>query len=161
MSKELDTLGVIVDTQSKLTKPVAPVSEYVASQPDLLLYHSERYLNHVTTLAVKVSYPHIDVLCAEESVLDSKRVYVMGMASEVKVEDAGQDAVNECYYNMFGQGINLAMKAISKGMLVYEVQMYGIVVPAHKLNEARLLKLLKRITAYLCMLVILMTLHLH
>ena len=62
------------------------------------------------------------------------------MASEVKVEDAAEDAVNECYYNMFGQGLNLAMKAVSKGMLVNEVTMYGIVVAARKPNEAKLLK---------------------
>ena len=41
---------------------------------------------------------------------------------------------------MFGQGLNLAMKAVSKGMLVNEVTMYGIVVAAHKPNEAKLLK---------------------
>ena len=28
-------------------------------------------------------------------------VHVMGMASEVKVEGAAEDAVNECYYNVW------------------------------------------------------------
>ena len=142
LASKLDTLGFIVDTQSKLTKPVGPLNEYVYSQPDLLLYHSERFLKHVSALTVKVTYPCIDVLSAEESVLVYDEVHVMGIASEVKVEDAGEDAVNECYCNMFGQGVNLAMKGVCKGMLVKQVTMYGIVVAAHKSNEARLLKLL-------------------
>lgn len=108
------------------------MNEYVSSQPDLLLYHSQRFLQAVAALSIPVTYPCIDILCASESTLEVDQVQVIGMASELKVEDTQEDAVNECFYNMFGQGANLAMKAICKGRLVKEVTMYGIVVAAHK-----------------------------
>ena len=38
LSHTLDSLGFIVDTQGKLTKPTAPVNGYAYSQPDLLIY---------------------------------------------------------------------------------------------------------------------------
>jgi len=43
LTDALDALWFIVDNQSKLTKAIAPVNEYVSSQPDLLLYHSEKF----------------------------------------------------------------------------------------------------------------------
>ena len=42
--------------------------------------------------------------------------------------------------NMFGQGTNLALKSLSSGKLVSNLKMYGIIVAAHKPDEARLLQ---------------------
>lgn len=131
LANKLDALGFIVDTQSKLTKPVAPVNEYVSSQPALLLYHSHRFLKTVAALSIKVTYPCIDILCGSDSTVEFNEVHMTGMTSEVKVENVQEDAVNECFYNMFGQGAS----HFCKGMLVKKVTMYGIVVAAHKPNE--------------------------
>ena len=42
--------------------------------------------------------------------------------------------------NMFGQGTNLVLKSLSSGKLVSNLKMYGIIVAAHKPDEARLLQ---------------------
>ena len=42
--------------------------------------------------------------------------------------------------NMFGQGTNLVLKSLSSGKLVWNLKMYGIIVAAHKPDEARLLQ---------------------
>ena len=142
LSHTLDSLGFIVDTQAKLTKPTAPVNEYAYSQPDLLIYHSQRFLVTLSALSIKVVCPHIDILCATQDIVEIDKLHMIAMAGEVKVESAHEDAVNECFMNMFGQATNLAMKAISDGNLVTKITMYGIVVAARKPDEAKLLHLL-------------------
>ena len=142
LSHTLDSLGFIVDTQGKLTKPTAPVNEYAYSQPDLLIYHSQRFLATLSALSINLVHPHIDILCATEDTVEIDKLHMIAMAGEIKVENAHEDAVNECFMNMFGQATNLAMKAISDGNLVTEITMYGIVVAAHKPDEAKLLHLL-------------------
>ena len=131
LSHTLDSLGFIVDTQGKLTKPTAPVNEYAYSQPDLLIYHSQRFLATLSALSINVVHPHIDILCATEDTVEIDKLHMIAMTGEVKVET-----------NMFGQATNLAMKAISDGNLVTKITMYGIVVAAHKPDEAKLLHLL-------------------
>ena len=73
----------------------------------MLLYHFQSLLKSLSALSVNVIYPQLDVFCASEEqlTLDIYIVHMIGMAGEVKVDDAKEDAENECFYNMFGQGI--------------------------------------------------------
>ena len=53
-------------------------------------------------------------------------VELIAMAGELKVPCVGDNAINECFYNMFGQGVNLAMKSLSSGNIVKHIVIYGI-----------------------------------
>jgi len=109
LTNTLDSFGFIVDTQNRLIKPMALVNEYVNSQPDILIFYSKHHVKTVTALLLKVIYPHVDVLCDNEILVEGEEV---AMAGELKVENVRDDAINECFYNMFGQGANLALRAI-------------------------------------------------
>jgi len=52
------------------------------------------------------------------------------------------DAVNECFFNMFSQGVNLAMRVLSSGKIVKRIKMYGITVAVHRPEKAKLLQLI-------------------
>ena len=39
--EQLSPFGFIVDRHAKLLKPVAPVNEFITSQPDIVIYHGE------------------------------------------------------------------------------------------------------------------------
>ena len=73
-------------------------------------------MKHLNAIYVKPVVHNLDVLCFNE------------VAGELKLCNIGDETDNECYYNMFGQGISQAMKAISNGQLVQKVSMYGISV---------------------------------
>ena len=95
--------------------------------------------------------PPIDILIqdpVEDVVQDTVEMH--GLVGEVKMEDIKEDAINECFYNMYGQCINLVMKAITNGHIVSSFTMYGIVVSINKLEEAWLLKLVIDFQDYSC-----------
>ena len=102
LAETLQPTGFIVDTQNKMTKAVAPVNEYITSKPDLLIYNSH-FSSHLGAVYVKFR-------CADEQ-LNAEEVLITGCAGEIKVEQIRADGENECFYNMFSQGTNLAMKA--------------------------------------------------
>ena len=67
--------GFLVDTEGMIVKPIAPVSEYVSSHPDLLIFHSSNFATKFNALYVQVHYPLLDVLCVgEEQLIDEIRV---------------------------------------------------------------------------------------
>lgn len=67
---------------------------------NLLVYHSQKCQKILSALSIKVITPQIDILCASKEV-DIDQVHMMGMGGEIKVDDAKEDAENECFYNMF------------------------------------------------------------
>ena len=142
LSRELDRHGFLVDTEGMIVKPIAPVSEYVSSHSDLLIFHSSNFATKFNALYVQVHYPMLDVLCVgdpKEQLIDEIRV--AGFISEFKMEEAKGDVENECFHSMFGQGVNLAMMEIEKGKIVSCLNIYGIVVAAATPDEARLLEI--------------------
>ena len=116
----------------------------MASQPDLLIFHN----NNVETLKCLYVQTGIDdddddddaSLGDGASSLDD--VKLTGFAGEFKVDEAKGDVENKCYYNMFGQGVNLALMVVEKGQIISCVNMYGIVVATHKPDEATLLQVI-------------------
>ena len=120
LAETLQPTGFIVDTQNKKTKAVAPVNEYITSKPDLLIYNAH-FTSHLGAV-------YIDLVLFQNDELSAKEVLITGANGE-----------NECFYNMFSQGTNLAMKAISTGSIPTEIQMYGIAVAIKKPQEAKLL----------------------
>ena len=69
----LNPQGFVVDTQSKVFKPTAPTNEYINSHPDLLVYHSRKFVKKVKALYVTTFNPKIDILCTageEEDIID-------------------------------------------------------------------------------------------
>ena len=54
---------------------------------------------------------------SEEEEEAIEQVKLLGFAGELKLSHIGDETENECFYNMFGQGVNLAMKA----MLVHSI----------------------------------------
>ena len=71
------------------------------------------------------------------------------MLGEFKMTEIKENAVNECFYHMHGQCINLVTKTISNGHLVLSFTMYGIVVAIDKPGEAWLLKLVSELYMYI------------
>jgi len=135
----LDGKGFVFDTQSKLIKAIGPVNEYVNSLPDVLIYHGKGYMKTINALTLQVEYPHYDILCDNKLNME---VELIAMAGELKVPCVGDNAINECFYNMFGQGVNLAMKSLSSGNIVKHIVMYGIVVAVHLPEKAKLLQII-------------------
>lgn len=84
-------------------------------------------MEHLSAVYVKPIVYNVDVLSfSEEEAIG--QVKMLGFAGELKLSNIGDETENECYYNMFGQGVKLAMKAISDRKLVQKVSMYGISV---------------------------------
>ena len=142
LEKVLSPYGFIVDTQSKEIKPIAPVCEYSSSHPDLLIFHNDKCIKKVGAVCVKPIYGNVDVLCFSTSQAELEEVTILNLTGELKVDKTGDESENECFYNMFGQGVNLAMLAISNGQLVKIIEVYGIVVAVHQPDKARLLHIL-------------------
>ena len=97
----------MVDSQSKNLKLNAPVNEYVKSLPGLLVYHSEKYHKNCSARMINV-VPQLDsLMMINQPEID--KVNVTGMVAQVKVDETMEDATNESFYDMFGQGVDLAM----------------------------------------------------
>ena len=62
----LSLFGFIVDSHAKQLKPVAPVSEYISSLPDVVIYHGEKYMKHLSAVYVKPIVHNVDVLSFSE-----------------------------------------------------------------------------------------------
>ena len=86
------------------------MNEYITSKPDLLIYNAH-FTSHLGAVYIDLE-ANIDVLFQNDE-LSAEEVLITGCAGEVKVEQIGANGENECFYNMFSQGTNLAMKAIS------------------------------------------------
>ena len=142
LSSKLDEKGFVFDTQGKLIKAIGPVNEYVNSLPDVLIYHGKGYMKTINALTLQVEYPHYDILCDNKVNMEGEEVELIAMAGELKVPCVGDNAINECFYNMFGQGVNLAMKSLSSGNIVKHIVMYGIVVAVHLPEKAKLLQII-------------------
>jgi len=71
--------------------------------------------------------------------MKAEEVELIAMAGELKVQWVGDNAINECFYNMFGQGV---MTSLSSGNIVKRIVMYGIVVAVHLLEKAKLLQVI-------------------
>ena len=84
---------------------------------------------------------NLDVLFQNDEQLSAEEVLITGCPGEIKVEQIRADGENKCFYNMFSQGTNLAMKAISTGSIPMETEMYGIAVAIKKPREAKLVYL--------------------
>jgi len=150
LSSKLESSGFIVDTQSKIIKPMGPVNEYAYSLPDVLIFHGKDHTKTTKALLLKVCYPYVDVLCENELHMEGEEVEVLAMAGEVKVECVRDDAVNECFFNMFSQGVNLAMRVLSSGKIVKRIKMYGITVAVHQPERAKLLQLIMDFQTHTC-----------
>ena len=75
-----------------------------------------QFENQISAAYVTVKCPNVDILCGnQEERID--KVQIEAFAGEVKVEDFKDDGENECSFNMFGQGTNLALKSLSSGKL--------------------------------------------
>ena len=136
----LQSHGFVVDMQAKKIKAIAPVSEYVSSQPDVMIFHADKFSKNYNALYVKPMYENLDILClneGEDEIIEE--VKIIGFAGELKVKRMGDDVENECFYNMFGQGVNLAMMAMRTGQIVKRVSMFGITIAVHKPSVSRLL----------------------
>ena len=83
-------------------------------------------MEHLNAIYIKPMVHNLDILCFSEDEEAIGQLKILGFAGELKVCDISDDTDSECYYNLFGQGVNLAMKAISNGKLVQKVSMYGI-----------------------------------
>lgn len=129
-----------VDADGVNIKPIAPVNEYVTSQPDLLLFHN-KYTDALNGLYIQAS-DH------ETVALDDMKV--TGFAGEFKVDEAKGSAENECFFNMVGQGVNLAMMTIEKGQIISCISIYGIVVATKKPEEATLLQVIMNLNKSKC-----------
>lgn len=99
-----------------------------------------QFENQISAAYVTVKCPNVDILCGNQEEERIDKVQIEAFAGEVKVEDFKDDGENECFFNMFGQGTNLALKSLSSGKLVSNLKMYGIIVAAHKPDKARLLE---------------------
>ena len=90
---------------------------------------------------------HIHVQAHSTSGLDGqgltikKHDLVEGVA-EIKVESINAAAENECFYNMFIEGVKITVKSLVAGKVIKKVTIFGIVVAAHQPSFAHLLKLI-------------------
>ena len=66
--------GFIVETQSKIIKPMGPVNEYVNSLPDVLIFHGKDHTKATKALLLSVCYPYVDVLCENELHMEGEEV---------------------------------------------------------------------------------------
>ena len=117
-------------------KVVAAINEYVFCKSDLLLHHEL----HDTIDALQVNMSQLSLDGQNDGITE---VGVGGAVAELKVENFGVIAENECFYNMFGEAAKLTLQVLcrDKPQLVKYVNMYGIVVGAHDHKYAQLLKL--------------------
>ena len=132
LEETLSPCGFVANSQAKA---VAPVNEYVRSKGDITIYHSEKFVSNRSAL-------HLEVQHANHDDNEMDEVDLKGFVTEVKVKKTTDSTENECFYNMFGQAINLAMKEICGGHLVQLINMYGIVVGIQEPNKARPLHLI-------------------
>ena len=84
----LDPHGFTVDTEGIIIKPIAPLNEYVTSQPDLLIFHT----NNVETLNCLYVQTGTDDEDASSSLDD---VMVTGFAGEFKLDEAKGDSMRK------------------------------------------------------------------
>ena len=67
--------------------------------------------------------------------------HLCGMVAELKISDKTSYPVWECFHNMSGVGACITLKALSYGVLVQQVIIYGVVTTTEESNKARLIQL--------------------
>ena len=66
------------------------------------------------------------------------------MVAELKISDKTSYPVWECFHNMSGVGACITLKALSYGVLVQQVIIYGVVTTTKESSKARLMQLTRR-----------------
>jgi len=130
MTDKLKPLGFAIFQRDKAyLKSPAPFCEYIYCKSDILLYNPNFSESPV---AVNIRFNSMDEDTTSEAEL-----------TELKVEkpDSFDAAINETFYNMFGEAVKLIVNTLCKGRLVQTATIYGILVFVHEHKQAHLLKL--------------------
>ena len=121
-------------------RSLGPLSEYIFCKSDILLYHTQK-VESESVVALELSFN--DLSLEPQTTPRYGSCDICASVTELKVEppDSFEAAINETYYNMFGEAVKLTVNALSKGKLVKTATIYGILVTIHQNKEACLLKL--------------------
>ena len=88
--------------------------------------------------------------CYFLTVSETPESNLCGMVAELKMEDETSSPIWECFHNMSAVGASLVMKALSQGVLINQVIIYGIVGIIDESLSARLIKLYMNLEHGIC-----------
>ena len=82
---------------------------------------------------------------------DAPMINLIGMAAEVKLDDKTSSPIWQCFHNMSAIGASVTMKALTLGVIVNRMVVYGLVLSIEMRDRCKLLQLVMDYDHHVCL----------